>query len=143
MVDLFSPRGPQKYMSIADRIDATGDCWEWTGSKDKDGYGQIDGAKAHRIVWQALVGGIPEGMQIDHLCRLERCVNPDHLRVVTARENSRASFGPTGINAAKVKCKNGHVFTSDNTVPLPNGRRECRTCKRRRQRDWAAARRAA
>jgi len=74
-------------------VDASGPCWEWTGATFREGYGmfQVDGAPVltHRYVWELLVGPIPEGLEIDHLCRVRHCVNPDHLEPVTSAENSR------------------------------------------------------
>lgn len=75
-------------------------CWEWRRSLTKDGYGRIDmlvkhgvsyPRMAHRISYETFVGPIPEGLQIDHLCRNRSCINPDHLEPVTAKENIRRS----------------------------------------------------
>ncbi|MBN9210756.1 MAG: hypothetical protein BGO45_10805 [Microbacterium sp. 71-36] len=68
------------------------DCWEWTGSL-RTGYGlfRLDGrnVQTHRWAYEEQVGPIPDGFQIDHLCRNTRCVNPDHLEPVTQAENIR------------------------------------------------------
>lgn len=77
-----------------DRIDV-GLCWEWQGARSSLGYGQmaIDGSMkyVHRIVWELLVGEIPEGLEPDHLCTNPPCCNPDHLELVTHAENIRRS----------------------------------------------------
>jgi hypothetical protein len=77
-------------------VNKTNDCWEWTSAIDTYGYGIIQltkpvriNKKAHRISYELSVGPIPEGMTIDHLCLNKKCVNPEHLEVVTAGENSR------------------------------------------------------
>ena len=82
-------------MSTWDRFWARVDvglCWEWTGSNDR-GYGmfRLDGrtVRAHRWAWETLVGPIPRGLHLDHLCRNPPCVNPDHLEPVTQPENIR------------------------------------------------------
>ena len=79
---------------ISDRIRVTPDgCWRWTGSITNTGYGQVyaHGAQhlVHRYTYSTLIGPIPEGMSLDHLCRVRACCNPDHLEPVTHAENMR------------------------------------------------------
>lgn len=75
------------------KVDAEGICWEWTSTVDGTGYGKIKIARvwvpAHRWAYETLVGPIPAGLELDHLCRIRRCVNPDHLEPVTTTENLR------------------------------------------------------
>ena len=111
--------GPNIDMSVWDRIDASGDCWLWTGYLDRGGYGrtQVFGKNqgVHRAVWEALVGEIPDGLQIDHLCRNASCCNPDHLEVVTGQENmSRGYIRSYPPYSAKTHCKQGHPLSGDN-----------------------------
>jgi len=79
---------------VSKKIDATGFCWLWRGAL-QDGYGSqiIDGKSwaAHRLVYTLLVGEVPTGLDLDHLCRVRHCVNPDHLEPVTRGENLRRS----------------------------------------------------
>jgi hypothetical protein len=70
------------------KVDARGVCWEWTGWRDKDGYGGCGDGRAHRVAWTKLVGPVPEGLVLDHLCRNPPCVNPDHLEPVTPKVNT-------------------------------------------------------
>ncbi len=85
---------------VADRfwekVDATGDCWEWLGSRHSKGYGWFrmgsQMKKAHRVAWVLLIGPIPDGLTLDHLCLNPPCVNPDHLEPVTAAENTRRAL---------------------------------------------------
>lgn len=112
----------------------TDGCWEWTGSLS-GGYGMftptgrnVDQCPAHRVVYELLVGPIPEGLVLDHLCRLPRCVNPEHLEPVTFQENVLRGIGPTAVNAAKTECINGHPFTPENTYAWPGRGRHCRPC---------------
>ncbi len=109
-------------------------CWEWTGAR-WGGYGSIwTGAgqsvtRAHRASYEMLVGPIPEGMVLDHLCRNTGCVRPDHLEAVTDAENTRRGESFAAINARKTHCKRGHELAGDNLKITKNGRgRECRTC---------------
>ena len=117
------------------KVDVGGVCWEWTGFIGRKGYGQTsmvtaDGRRintgAHRRAYKALVGEIPDEMTLDHLCRNKRCVNPDHLEVVTRMENYwRATF-ETEV------CKNGHEYTPENTLPTESApgkkTKRCRQC---------------
>jgi hypothetical protein len=76
---------------LAALIDASGDCWEWTGTITAQGYGQLRAngrlQKAHRFVYEWLVGPIPDGLTLDHLCRNRRCVNPEHMEPVSLQTN--------------------------------------------------------
>ena len=113
-------------------------CWIWTKGIHKTGYG-IWGPRrpgtglAHRAVWLALRGPIPPGLQLDHLCRVKACVNPDHLRVTDCRTNVLSGVGLTAQNARKRVCKRGHPFNEKNTRRTRKGR-DCRTCHTERMR---------
>lgn len=110
-------------------------CWEWQGYVNKYGYGdagrRIDGKyrhiMAHRLAYLTLVGPIPEGMQLDHLCRNRRCVNPAHLEPVTCKENLLRGETHAAANAAKTECPKGHPYDDGNTVRKSGGR-SCRAC---------------
>jgi hypothetical protein len=113
-------------------------CWPWRGSMFGNGYGQYASsftatAMAHRIAYELVVGAIPDGLVIDHLCRNRRCVNPAHLEPVTHRENLLRGDTLTAKNAAKTHCPQGHPYTGLNLYVTRAGRRHCRTCTRRRQ----------
>lgn len=111
-----------------------GGCWIWTRTLDRHGYGKFVVHRkqhlAHRWSYEYLVGVIPPGFQLDHLCRNTRCVNPAHLEPVTARQNVLRSNSPCRHNAEKTHCKRGHALTLDNLVPaaLKDRRRACRVC---------------
>lgn len=122
-------------------VDPETGCWLWTAYCDRHGYGKVtmpNGRKggvrllAHRVVYENFVEHIPEGLTIDHLCRVPNCVNPDHMEPVTPRVNSIRA------KAAQTECKRGHAFDENNTYINPDGARVCRTCVRLR----AAANRA-
>lgn len=117
------------------KIDLSGDCWLWRASLDRDGYGRFALAhstivRAHRYAYELLVGPIPEGLTIDHLCRVRHCVNPAHLEPVTGRENTLRGDTTAALNAAKETCPQGHPFDAANTYLPARGGRECRACRR-------------
>lgn len=112
------------------------DCQIWTGANDR-GYGRIyvDGrsARVHRVVWELKNGPIPDGLTIDHLCRVRACINTDHMELVSGAENtSRAApFRPRVSPRQKsTHCKVGHEFTPENSGSNGGGRRICLTCRR-------------
>lgn len=117
-------------------------CVFWTASTDKKGYGmfRVNGrmVRAHRWAYEYFRRPIPDGLELDHLCRNRNCVNPAHLEPVTHRENVlRGNAGGT-FNLAKTHCPQGHEYGDDNLYVTPNGYRECRTCKADRQRAYRA-----
>jgi HNH endonuclease len=125
------------------RVDVVPDsCWMWTGPLS-DGYGRTGKDKdrdqlVHRIVYKNLVGPIPDGFQLDHLCRNRACCNPAHLEPVTQKVNLLRGEGACAQHARKTHCKRGHEFTPENTGNASKGGRYCITCSReaaRRQRE--------
>lgn len=114
-------------------------CWTWLGFIRPCGYGTFKHKgitwMAHRFAYEALVAPIPFGMQLDHLCRVRHCVNPEHLEPVTPRENTMRSTSFAAVNAEKDSCVNGHEFTPENTrytrrANTNRTRRACRACGR-------------
>lgn len=112
-------------------------CWEWLRVHDRYGKVTVQGRTtlAHRAVWELLVGPIPEGLFIDHLCRNTRCVNPDHLEPVTPTENAHRG---NGYRVGWTHCIRGHIWSDSNTYINPNGSRECRSCRALRKAKYLA-----
>lgn len=115
-------------------------CWDWPGFC-VDGYGKaganIDARGhrvwfAHRAAYTVLIGPVPAELELDHLCRNRRCMNPRHMEPVTPRENALRSLSPIAANASKTNCKHGHPFTPENTYVSTTRYgttvRACRAC---------------
>lgn len=123
-------RLPERFWSKVNRVPCG--CWIWTGCVGEDGYGRIafEGRTqvAHRVSYAALVGPIPDGLVLDHLCRNRACCNPEHLEPVTNAENILRGIGPSAQHAMKTRCPAGHPYTPENTY-LYRGMRYCVTCK--------------
>jgi hypothetical protein len=138
----YAPRVVARFWLKVDGSAGPTGCWEWTASK-AHGYGQFgvragDVRMAHRYAYEYLVAPIPVDLQIDHLCRNRRCVNPAHLEPVTLVENVMRGIGPGAVNARKTHCLHGHAFDEANTYTDKSGRRQCRTCRRRNNRKHLA-----
>jgi hypothetical protein len=116
---------------------ASDGCWLWTGSTMKNGYGQLrrNGRTvlAHRYVYERYSGPIPDGLDLDHLCRVRNCVNPEHLEPVTRSVNVIRGDVPKR-NGSKTHCLRGHLFDEENTYVF-EGSRMCRACRRVRARE--------
>ena len=121
---------------------ADGACIVWGGAKDADGYGRLKVLGvvrgAHVVAYEAKHGRVPEGTELDHLCRRRDCVNPDHVEAVTHRENVLRGNCIAARNARKTHCKRGHEFSAVNTRIVNTGRgrsgRRCLACRKERGR---------
>lgn len=133
-----------RQLPVTDRIitrsEWQGPCVVFTGA-GSEGYGLIvvngKTRRTHRVMWEALVGPIPKGMTLDHLCRNHACWWPDHLEVVPKGVNTLRGYGPTAQNRRRGLCDKGHEFT------LVDGKRVCRECARERARAWRQAKKVA
>jgi hypothetical protein len=130
-----------------DRVERTDSCWLWAGSQTSNGYGLYWASQtvlAHRYAYELVGGPIPDALQIDHLCRVRHCVNPDHLEPVTQKENVRRGK-TSALRPERLVCRRGHALTPDNVdMVLQHGKRSkrCLACRRRASKEAAARRRA-
>lgn len=130
-VDYGDPRLPERFWLKVYPCPITG-CWLWGDRPSGKGYGQYwTGGRrpvAHRFLWESTVGPVPAGLELDHLCRVRCCVNPEHLEPVTGQVNVLRGISVAAAYARRTSCKHGHRFTAENTIRRPNGARGCRTC---------------
>lgn len=135
---------------VADDLSENGwsGCWVWPGAKSR-GYGSVsvrlpDGRYirrlTHRVVWEYVVGLVPAGLELDHLCRRRACCNPAHLEPVTHRENTRRGAGNQNVN--KTHCDRGHPLSGPNMRIEPYGGRRCKACQYEARRRYRARRKA-
>lgn len=103
-----------------------GPCWIFLGRLDSKGYGRLEHTGAHRYCYELRIGLIPDGKELDHLCRVPSCVNPEHLEPVTRRENLYRSPIYYGN---KDECTQGHSFTPENTYTCVRRGYTCRVCR--------------
>jgi len=106
-------------------------CWLWTGGLFPNGYAQFRAGKykvkAHKWIYEQLIGVVPKQLELDHKCRIRSCVNSQHLEVVTHQENVLRGEGIAAKNAQKLVCLNEHKFNK-----IYNGKRHCSVCDRLR-----------
>ena len=123
----------KRFESYIDKTDSG--CWLWTGGKNIDGYGcfrlKSIIVKAHRVSYELYVDKIPKHLELDHLCRVEHCVNPKHLEAVTHRENCKRVY-----HTPRKECFKGHSYTSENTYYAKSGKRACKACHRVWAMNW-------
>ncbi len=124
----FGPVRRPPVSRFAEKIALTDSgCVEWIASTDSKGYGkfQWEGGRngrlmpAHRWAYEWVVGPIPDGLQLDHLCRNRRCVNPEHLEPVTQRVNVLRGVGPAALNAGKTHCYRGTRWSATTSTSTP------------------------
>lgn len=120
-----------------------GPCWLWDGCVGDDGYGTFSSRRlasavhgknfrAHRLAYEWLRGPIPEGLELDHLCRVRRCCNPWHVEPVTRQVNLLRGATIVADYARKTRCPAGHQYDAHNTYVTKRGIRQCRACNRAR-----------
>ena len=116
-------------------------CWIWKGSLTYGGYAHLtwNGTLwvGHRLIYEIFKGPIPPGLELDHLCRVRRCVNPDHVEPVTHKVNVLRGLGVTAEAAQATHCPSGHSYDETNTLWSKDKRRYCRQCLRARAAQWA------
>lgn len=160
-IEIGDPRLPNRFW-LKVSVQPNG-CWQWAGAPDKDGYGTFyrngRNQRAHRVSYGVLIGPIPAGLEMDHLCHTRdkscdgsqckhrSCVNPSHLEPVTRVENNRRNednrrnaLGQIP-HATRTHCPAGHEYTAENTYMYRQWR-QCRACNRACAARYAARKRA-
>lgn len=128
-------------LALASLVRDDSGCVLWPGAVNWDGYAQHQfrqgtrwyGVAAHRAIYELVVGPIPEGLQLDHLCKTRACINPKHLEPVTPDVNKRRCGGATEYH-----CAAGHPRNEENTYTASNGSHRCRPCNSEAQRRYQA-----
>lgn len=122
------------------KVSKTDTCWIWTAGKSDTGYGTFKGtgrtgkvSLVHRYSWELANGPVPDGLHLDHLCRVRECVNPDHLEPVTPGENTRRGMAPSAVTVREEACHRGHSMWD--AYVRPSGKRDCRPCAQERERN--------
>ncbi len=128
------------------KINPENNCWEWLVELNHGGYAVLVDPKihkrkrvrGHRLVYNLAKGDVPEGLVLDHLCRNRKCVNPEHLEIVTHKENTLRGNGPTARFSGRSHCVNGHAFSGENLLMLKDSKtgtlvRGCATCIKERR----------
>lgn len=118
-------------------IDPVSGCWNWTAGLNGKGYAYIwtgpnrkgDTKQAYKVGWEFKHGPVPDSKELHHTCENPRCVNPDHLQLLTRKQHCRLDSSVVALNARKTHCKRGHKFTTENTYTNPKGSRVCRVCQ--------------
>lgn len=128
----WRPRPRDLQTRFWSKVHKTDGCWYWMAGRTPLGYGVFStaGSKfAHRVAYELANGPIPEGLVLDHLCRVPSCVRPDHLEAVTRRENNLRGTSPMAVHAQKTHCPAGHEYAGDNLI-ISGKSRKCRICVR-------------
>ena len=130
----FDPSTPLHEQVLIRSTGTPSSCWLFQGAHDDSGYGCVrfkqTNYRVHVVMYKAAFGDIPDGLHLDHLCRVRDCCNPDHLEAVTLTENSYARSRWVGNGLPRTThCRRGHEWTEENTYLRPDGDgRQCRAC---------------